>query len=114
MTTQQVEGRGTVPAHTHDVRVHTHDHYHVSHHHKGGVMGEFEHRTYWHTHDHNHNELAHSHDYSVEDEEQEHGKEAHIHDHAAPASMPERAETVGEMVEVGAGANGGGVSRRLG
>ena len=29
---------------------HTHDHDHVTHHHKGGVLDEFEHRAYWHTH----------------------------------------------------------------
>lgn len=90
MTTQQVEGQGTMPVHTHDQKVHTHDHYHVSHHHKDGLLGEWEHRTYWHTHDHNHNQLAHSHDYKVDDEEQGHAKEAHIHDHAAPSQTPER------------------------
>jgi hypothetical protein len=81
---QRIEGQGIVPAHTHDARMHEHDHYHVSHHHRGGLMGEWEHRTYWHTHDHHHRELAHSHDYSQQDEEEHHGKEAHTHDHAAP------------------------------
>jgi hypothetical protein len=100
MTTQTIEGQGTVPAHTHEPRTHIHDHYHVSHHHSGGMLSEWEHRTYWHTHDHNHNELAHSHDYSVEDEERHHAKESHIHDHAAPARAPEH--------------NNGGAAKRYG
>jgi hypothetical protein len=32
--------------------------------------------------------LTHSHEFNKEDEEREHGKEAHIHDHAAPAESP--------------------------
>jgi hypothetical protein len=66
---------------------HTHDHYHVTHHHVSGVAGalaEFEHRAYWHTHEHNHTELTHSHDYDQVSEGTDHAKEAHIHDHAAP------------------------------
>ena len=66
---------------------HSRDHYHISHRHRsvtGGVAGEWEHRTSWHTHEHNHNTLTHSHDYSQSDEEQDHAKESHIHDHAAP------------------------------
>jgi hypothetical protein len=55
MTTQRTEGAGKQPEHTHPAATHTHDHYHVSHHHKGGVLTEWEHRTYWHTHEHNHN-----------------------------------------------------------
>ena len=84
-TTQRVEGEGSTPAHTHLAAQHTHDHYHVSHHHKGGMLGEWEHRTFWHTHAHNHTELVHSHDFTQDVEEAEHGKEAHVHDHAAPA-----------------------------
>jgi hypothetical protein len=30
--------------------------------------------------------MTHSHDFSQEDEEAEHAKEGHIHDHSAPAS----------------------------
>ena len=88
MTTQRTEGQGDQPEHTHPARMHGHDHYHVSHHHVGGLMTEWEHRTYWHTHDHNHNALTHSHDYGQADEEREHGKEAHVHDHAAPTQSP--------------------------
>jgi hypothetical protein len=51
-------------------------------------MGEWEHRTYWHTHEHNHSELTHGHDYRQSDEDLGHAKEAHIHDHAAPADSP--------------------------
>ncbi|MCL6567641.1 MAG: SDR family oxidoreductase, partial [Meiothermus silvanus] len=88
---QTVEGEGREHTHTHPAIVHSHDHYHVSHHHRsglGGALGEFEHRTYWHTHDHNHTELTHSHDYDHTDEDEHHGKEAHIHDHAAPTHSP--------------------------
>jgi hypothetical protein len=85
---QYTEGQGKAPEHVHPAGRHTHDHYHVSHHHKGGMLGEWEHRTYWHTHEHNHSELRHSHDYDQADEEREHAKEAHIHDHSAPAQSP--------------------------
>ena len=68
--------------------MHAHDHYHISHHHAGGMTGEWKHRTYWHTHDHNHGPLSHSHDYKSDDEEREHDKEAHIHDHVAPTKSP--------------------------
>jgi len=87
-TKQHTEGTGVQPEHTHNAEVHSHDHYHVSHHHTGELVPEFEHRTYWHTHDHNHNPLTHGHNYSREDEAVYHGKEAHIHDHAAPAESP--------------------------
>jgi len=40
-----------MPTHTHEARTHEHDHYHVTHHHRGGPMGEWEHRTHWHSHD---------------------------------------------------------------
>ena len=78
---QRTEGEGDQPTHTHRPQTHAHDHYHISHHHRGDLpIGEWEHRTYWHTHKHNHNELAHSHDYDRAGEENEHGKEAHVHD----------------------------------
>lgn len=89
-TYQRTDGAGREPEHVHNAVVHTHDHYHVSHHHRSGVgatVGDFEHRSFWHTHEHNHNALLHSHDYS-RDEEGEHAKEAHIHDHADPAESP--------------------------
>ena len=84
MTMQRTEGEGRQPEHIHPARTHSHDHYHVSHHHRGGPFGNWEHRTYWHTHEHNHSPLTHSHDYSQVEEGENHGKEAHIHDHAAP------------------------------
>ena len=87
MTAQYIEGEGKAPSHVHAASVHTHDHYHVSHHHKSGLAAlgdDFEHRAYWHTHEHNHAELTHSHDYSQADEDQHHAKEAHIHDHGHP------------------------------
>src|SRR5262245_19215697 len=74
---QRTEGQCNEPEHMHPARVHTHDHYHVSHHHKGGMLGEWDHRTSWHTHEHNHKPLTHSHDYNQADEEMEHPKEAH-------------------------------------
>ncbi|MBI3968069.1 MAG: PQQ-dependent sugar dehydrogenase, partial [Chloroflexi bacterium] len=48
MATQRTEGQGAEPEHTHLARVHSHDHYHVSHHHRDGLLTEWEHRTYWH------------------------------------------------------------------
>ena len=72
-------GEGQAPPHTHPAVTRTHDHYHVSHHHRGGPLVEFEHRASWHTHAHNRSALTHSHDYSREDEE---------HDHAAPTESP--------------------------
>lgn len=92
MTTEQVpqtvEGEH---AHTHDAVVHSHDHYHVTHHHRsgiGGALGDFEHRTSWHTHGHDHGPLTHSHDYDHDDETAHHGKEAHVHDHSHPTVSP--------------------------
>lgn len=84
-TQQHSEGHGKEAEHTHPPMTHSHDHYHVTHYHKGGVLSDWDHRTAWHTHEHNHAPLTHSHDYSREDEEKEHGKESHIHDHTAPA-----------------------------
>ena len=77
------------PMHEHPEALHTHDHYHVTHHHRDGMLlGEWDHRTSWHSHPHNHSATTHSHEYSVEDEERDHDKDAHIHDHAAPAVSP--------------------------
>ena len=84
MVEQRTEGEGEVPEHTHPAVVHTHDHYHVTHHHSDNPLNEWEHRAYWHTHEHNHNTLTHSHDYDRADEDARHPKEAHIHDHAQP------------------------------
>jgi hypothetical protein len=71
--------------HAHPAAIHTHDHYHVTHHHSGGVLDEFEHRAHYHSHEHNHAPLVHGHEHDVEDEAEDHAKEAHIHDHNEPA-----------------------------
>ena len=74
--------------HVHGAVVHTHDHYHVAHHHTGGVLGQFEHRTSYHEHEHNHAPLAHAHeDRSEEAERQDHDATAHMHDHEAPTGV---------------------------
>lgn len=86
--TERTEGDGKAGTHTHPAVEHSHDHWHVSHHHTGGLGDDFEHRAWWHTHAHNHNAITHSHDYSQQDEEQHHAKEAHIHDHADPTESP--------------------------
>jgi hypothetical protein len=78
---QRTEGARREPEHTHPAVSHTHDDYHLVHHHTLNPLGEWEHRTYWHTHEHQHSEIVHSHDYS-QDERQHHGKEAHTHRHA--------------------------------
>jgi hypothetical protein len=71
--------------HSHAPLVHSHDHYHVTHHHTGGVLGEFEHRTRYHLHEHNHAPLVHAHEsQSKEDERDDHESTAHTHDHDAP------------------------------
>src|SRR3954454_14156344 len=71
--------------HPHEAVVHMHDHYQVSHHHSGGVLGEFEHRTAYHEHEHNHAPLVHAHGNRSETEEREdHDGTAHTHDHDAP------------------------------
>jgi hypothetical protein len=46
-TQPYTEGHGNAPEHTHLAALHSHDHYHVSHHHRGSPLGEWEHRTYW-------------------------------------------------------------------
>ena len=69
----------------HEAQVHTHDHWHVTHHHVSGPIGEFEHRSHYHQHEHNHAPLVHAHQDRSEDEEREdHEAQAHTHDHAAP------------------------------
>jgi hypothetical protein len=85
---QRPEGEGKAGAHTHPAVTHTDAHFPVSHHHKGGLGSEFEHRADWHTHAHTHGELPHSHDDRQEDEEREHAMDAHVHDHTAPTEAP--------------------------
>ena len=87
--TQQttVGGEAAEQEHVHPAQLHTHDHYHVTHHHTGGAIlgGEFEHRSHYHSHEHNHAPLVHGHDHDPADERMDHEKEAHVHDHNDPA-----------------------------
>ena len=71
--------------HRHDALVHDHEHAHVTHY---LVQGEqWAHLTATHTHDHNHAPLTHAH-MPHRDQEKEHGREAHVHDHEQPAESP--------------------------
>jgi hypothetical protein len=71
--------------HSHAGQIHSHDHYHVSHHHTGGPLGEFEHRAHYHQHEHNHARLVHAHEkYDEATEGADHAAMAHTHDHEAP------------------------------
>ncbi len=70
--------------HLHPAQVHGHDHYHVTHHHTGGPLGEFEHRAHYHSHEHNHAPLLHGHDHDPAKEDEDHDEEAHVHDHNEP------------------------------
>ncbi len=76
--------------HYHASEVHSHDHYHVSHVHKGGLgaaLGDdFEHQAHYHSHEHNHAPYVHGHQQSEQEEQADHGKMAHTHDHEAPTS----------------------------
>ena len=73
--------------HSHGAVVHSHDHYHVTHHHRGGPLGEFEHRSSYHEHQHNHASLVHAHDGRDQGgEAADHNSTAHTHDHDAPTS----------------------------
>lgn len=85
---QSVAGVGREPAHTHGDQIHVHDHYHVALVHEAAAQGGWKHETTWHTHQHNHSATTHSHDFPRNEEEQRHGKRAHIHDHAAPTRSP--------------------------
>jgi hypothetical protein len=68
--------------HTHDALVHEHEHWHVTHN-WSETAGTFEHLASKHSHPHDHAELTHSHAPHV-DFDNEHGGEAHIHDHDQP------------------------------
>jgi len=57
--------------HSHPGVVHTHDHFHVSHHRRGVVGGVFDHQTHYHVHEHHHALLVHD-------------ASAHTHHHDAP------------------------------
>ena len=86
-TIQRVEG-DVEHEHGHAPMLHTHDHYHVSHHHRGGVLGEFEHRSHYHSHEHNHAPIVHAHkNRDEQDEIADHGSTAHTHDHESPTGQ---------------------------
>jgi hypothetical protein len=71
--------------HSHVAEVHSHEHAHVTHYLSGGQ--DWTHLTASHQHEHNHAALTHDHE-PHEDPAQEHGREAHIHDHEQPTSSP--------------------------
>jgi hypothetical protein len=74
--------------HTHPGDLHSHDHYHVSHHHTGGLLGEFTHRAHYHQHEHSHAPLVHAHEKYDEDQERaDHNGTAHVHDHEDPMGV---------------------------
>ncbi len=71
--------------HQHEDLKHRHKHYHVTHYlHQGENWG---HLLSTHTHDHNHSEVEHVH-IPHKNVENEHRREAHVHDHARPAESP--------------------------
>ncbi len=78
------EGMGSQPEHAHEPVVHSHEHYHVTHLHDGGLRGDWDHLTSHHVHLHDHHRIVHCHHYSESDEEEGHGEIAHVHDHGAP------------------------------
>ena len=93
---QRVVGDDVAGEHNHPGIVHTHDHYHVTHHHTGNLLGEFEHRSEYHQHEHNHSPLVHAHKGRDQgDESADHDKEAHVHDHAAPNLAPSSSPNAG-------------------
>jgi hypothetical protein len=71
--------------HSHDEKVHDHEHMHVTHYLR--PEEEWVHLTANHTHDHNHARLTHAHA-PYEEMDKEHGREAHIHDHLRPDESP--------------------------
>ena len=82
-------GEHTIPEsweeHHHDAIVHTHEHYHVTHNYNDLTTG-FDHLSSSHAHEHDHGELTHRH-HPHQSFEQEHGGEAHVHDHEAPVRL---------------------------
>jgi urease accessory protein len=71
--------------HNHDGQVHRHEHTHVTHYLRHGQ--QWDHMGASHDHEHNHAAVTHSHE-PHEDPDQEHVREAHIHDHERPAQSP--------------------------
>ncbi len=83
-TKQEVVG-DKAHEHRHPAEIHMHDHWHVTHEHTGGPLGEFAHRSHYHSHEHNHSLLIHAHKDRYEaDERRKHDSVAHVHDHADP------------------------------
>lgn len=72
----------TWDSHDHQAVVHSHRHYHVTHNFLES-SGGFEHLSAAHDHDHDHAAVTHSH-HPHERFEEEHSREAHVHDHAEP------------------------------
>jgi hypothetical protein len=71
--------------HHHDATVHDEKHFHITHYlHRGE---DWSHLQATHSHEHNHPEVEHVH-IPHENLEQEHRREAHVHDHARPADSP--------------------------
>jgi hypothetical protein len=72
--------------HEHPAKVHTHDHYHVSHHHTKNPLAEFEHHANYHSHEHDHAAIRHGHSgRSQSNEAEQHDATSHMHDHVAPS-----------------------------
>jgi len=82
MDAQQTGGG---PVLEHEPTVHTHDHWHVSHHHIGSGANDFEHRSTYHSHEHSHAGYDYQADHPEEHREADHAAKAHVHDHANPA-----------------------------
>jgi hypothetical protein len=61
-TQQTVGDMARQQEHSHPATTHVHDHYHVSHHHTGGLLSGFEHRAEYHSHEHDHPALVHGHE----------------------------------------------------
>ncbi|MGI8586904.1 MAG: hypothetical protein ACR2M0_04350 [Chloroflexia bacterium] len=71
----------------HKTTVHTHDHWHVSHHHIGQGANEFEHRSTYHTHEHSHSGYEFEADHPEEHSDGDHASKAHVHDHSNPVGI---------------------------
>jgi hypothetical protein len=91
--------------HDHDAIVHTHVHYHVTHNFRE-LTGGFEHLSSAHDHEHDHAPIKHSH-HPHQDFEEEHGGEAHIHDHVQPARDLQDSDEDGTTTESKSGARNG-------
>ncbi len=68
-------------SHTHEPRMHSHWHFHVTHN-RNPETGGIDHHSFSHEHEHHHAHLFHTH-VPHQDFDKEHGGEAHAHDHEA-------------------------------